>query len=99
MIQPEKDIIEITLLNTKMRIRTSEDKDHLSAVIRQYKEMLKTVEDKMKISDPLKLALIAGLFVTDELITKTSDLKPQAEWENRLLLQLSDINDRLNQCF
>lgn len=99
MMQPEKDIIEITLLNTKMRIRTGEDKDHLSAVIKQYKEMLATVEEKMKITDPLKLALIAGLFVTDELITKTSDLKPQAEWENRLFLQLTEIADRLNQCF
>lgn len=98
MTRPEKDIIEITLLNTKMRIRTGEDKDHLSAVIRQYKEMLNTVEEKMKISDPLKLALIAGLFVTDELITKTSDIRPQAEWENKISLQLSEISDRLNQC-
>lgn len=98
MPQSEKDIIEITLLNTKMRLRTSEDKDHLSAVIRQYKEMLNTIEERMKITDPLKLALIAGLFVTDELITKTSDLTPQAEWESKILVQLSEITEQLNQC-
>ena len=44
MRTPEKDIIELTLLNTKMRIRTSEDKNHLSNVVKEYKEMLDTVE-------------------------------------------------------
>ena len=46
MRTPEKDIIELTLLNTKMRIRTSEDKNHLSNVVKEYKEMLDTVEKK-----------------------------------------------------
>lgn len=94
----QKDIIEITLLNTKMRLRTGEDKDHLSTVVKQYKEMLNTVGEKMRVTDPLKTALIAGLFVTDELITKTADLKPIAERENRISLQLSDLIDRLDQC-
>ena len=48
MRTPEKDIIELTLLNTKMRIRTSEDKNHLSNVVKEYKEMLDTVEKKRK---------------------------------------------------
>ncbi len=99
MRTPEKDIIELTLLNTKMRIRTSEDKNHLSNVVKEYKEMLDTVEKKMKISDPLKIALIAGLFITDELITKTADLKPIAERENQISRQLAEMLDRINQCF
>ena len=64
----------------------------------RYKEMLNTVGEKMRVTDPLKTALIAGLFVTDELITKTADLKPIAERENRISLQLSDLIDRLDQC-
>ena len=53
----------------------------------------------MKISDPLKIALIAGLFITDELITKTADLKPIAERENQISRQLAEMLDRINQCF
>lgn len=99
MRTPAKDIIELTLLNTKMRIRTSEDKNHLSNVVKEYKEMLDTVEKKMKISDPLKIALIAGLFITDELLTKTAGLKPIAERENQISRQLTEMLDRINQCF
>lgn len=97
-MQSEKDIIEIKLLNTKMRIRTSEDKDHLNEVIKHFEETLNTVADKMKIEDPLKLALIAGIIVTDEYKRNTTNSQLSIEMEKEISQQIAELIDDLDQC-
>lgn len=64
--------MKIELLGTSFTIRSDEDPAHLDRVLSCLKEKLSQVTSSVRTQDPLKIAILAGLLLSDECI-KLSD--------------------------
>lgn len=62
-----KGCLQIDMLGTSFTIQTDENSDYLHSLYTHYKNTVTQVEKNSGIADPLKLAIIAGILVSDEL--------------------------------
>lgn len=62
-----KGTLQIDLLGTSFVIQSDETSEYLTSVYNQYKRTIKQIEAKSGITDQLKIAIIAGILLTDEL--------------------------------
>jgi cell division protein ZapA len=62
-----KGSLQIDLLGTSFAIQADEKPEYLSALYSHYKQMLSRVEQTSGLRDSLKIAILAGILVSDEL--------------------------------
>lgn len=60
-------LLQIDVLGTSFALQTDESSQYLDVLYNHYKIMLKHVENVTGGKDPLKIAIIAGILITDEL--------------------------------
>lgn len=63
----EKNHLKIKMLGTSFSIQSSESLDHLDTILSYYKSKVEEINEKTVKADPLKLAIVAGLNIVDEL--------------------------------
>ncbi len=79
-----KGHLDINLLGTSFEIQADETDEYLKQLYEHYACMIEQVETSSSVRDPLRLAIIAGILVTDEFYKeqfKNSD-RFTAESEN-----------------
>ena len=61
----------INLLGTSFTITTDEDGAYLDRIIARYSEKIEEIEKTGSTRDPLRIAILAGILVTDDLFRRT----------------------------
>ncbi|MDY4465961.1 MAG: cell division protein ZapA [Candidatus Treponema excrementipullorum] len=92
--------VSISLLGTSFKLRAQEDSLHLQRIVDYYSKIVSQVESCVSERDPLKLSILAGIMVIDELFsnnkqsyyTNTDELD---EVENITLHLINTINKTL----
>lgn len=93
-----KGNLQIDLLGASFAIQADEQPEYLDAIYSHYKKTVSRVEASAKISDPLKIAIIAGILAADEYYKekmKNSDHTQQldlSEAEKLALRMISRID-------
>ncbi|MBN2736781.1 MAG: cell division protein ZapA [Spirochaetales bacterium] len=90
----EKNKIRINLLGTSFTIQSGEDNFYLNQVIDSYKRRIQHIENTSKIKDPLKLAILTGLNLMDELY-KEKEKSRQPFNGNPDHIKLEEITERM----
>lgn len=75
-------LLPIQILGTSFSLKTDEDPEHLLEVIEAFRRRVDETRQLVPLNDPLKLAILAGIILTDELLkerAKPSSGLSQAE--------------------
>lgn len=59
--------VQIQLLGVSFTINTDEDPAYMSTIIDYLKTKIEATQKLLKLNDPLKVAILTGLLLTDEL--------------------------------
>lgn len=62
-----KGSLQIDLLGTSFAIQADEKPEYLNALYNHYKKTISQIESTSTVSDSLKIAIIAGILLADEL--------------------------------
>jgi cell division protein ZapA len=62
-----KGNLQIDLLGTSFAIQADEKPEYLNALYGHYKKTIEQIELSSTLSEPLKIAILAGILLTDEL--------------------------------
>lgn len=62
------------MLGTSLTIKTDEDPEHMSRVIRYLEQKIADTEKLIPIKDPLKLSVLCSLLLTDELLKERAKI-------------------------
>ena len=86
--------VSISLLGTSFKLRAQEDSLHLQRIVDYYSKIVSQVESSVSERDPLKLSILAGIMVIDELFTnnKQSDYTNKDELDEVENITLHLIN-------
>ncbi|MGI9255879.1 MAG: cell division protein ZapA [Salinispira sp.] len=61
--------MKIELLGTSFLLQSDEDREYLKKVVQYFEKKLDETRRTVDTSDPLKLAILAGMMITDEFFT------------------------------
>jgi len=73
----EKNQLKVTLLGTSLMIQSDEDAEHLQAVIQYFEKKIDEVKKRLPTTEPIKLAVLAGLNIVDELLKIQTQVRTQ----------------------
>ena len=60
--------LNIDILGSSFTIRSSEDPEYLEQVVWYLENKIKDTQKKVPVTDPLKIAILSGFFLVDELM-------------------------------
>jgi len=64
----KNNLLNIDILGSSFTIRSSEDPEYLEQVVRFLETKIRETQDKVPVTDPLKVAILSGFFLVDELL-------------------------------
>lgn len=80
--------LQIDILGTSFALQAGESEDYLQSIYSHYAKVVADVQKTSGVIEPLKIAIIAGILLSDELSKER--LNPQfAEPENEVLIEQS----------
>lgn len=75
--------LQIDILGTSFTIEADEEKDYLDKLLYYYKGLIGSIEKKQILSDPLQIAITAGIMACDQAYQdKKTKIKLQNAYEN-----------------
>ena len=75
--------LQIDTLGTTFAIQAKEEEEYLEKLLNYYKKIVSQVECESGIKDPLKISIIAGIMITDELCKEKQKLQYTNQTINR----------------
>lgn len=72
----KKSQLRINILGTSFSIQSSEDKEYLEKIYNYYKSKINGLQKQAPGVDPLKLAIMAGLTLGEELFKARANSSP-----------------------
>jgi cell division protein ZapA (FtsZ GTPase activity inhibitor) len=91
--------VQIQLLGVSFTINTDEDPEHMARIIDYLKKKIDSTQKLVKMNDPLKVAILTGILLTDELFKERQGDEDAAEAEklaekiiHRIDVSLKDIS-------
>ena len=94
--KPKSQVVPIEVLGVSFTIRTDEDPEYIRGLVSELKERLSGIAGRMKIADPLKLALIANLLTLDEM-HRDKNQKESVSKEYEATSLLDSLDKRLGE--
>lgn len=93
------NLVQINLLGSRFSIQTDQDPDYLQKLLHNLSKRVSDIQTNLGLEDPLKVAILAGLFLEDDLV-KCRDEKQnreiQEEVEKLRLHMLKSIEETLS---
>lgn len=96
----QKSRLNVSTLGTSFELEVGEKEDYVDSIYNYYLSILKKAEMTSDVDDPLKVAIIAGLFLTDEVFKARMDAanttnNPEAfvAMENTAMKIIAKIDD------
>ncbi|MGO8695099.1 MAG: cell division protein ZapA [Rectinemataceae bacterium] len=65
-------IVNIDLLGTTFSVQTDESLDYMQSLIARLRERLDALKSTTRVSDPLRLSILANITILDELVRERS---------------------------
>jgi len=93
------NLLSVHLLGTSFSLKSSENLDYLKEVVAYYESKVEETRKGVSLSDPLKIALLTGIVLADELLKERQRVgasAPDAEAE-RITRALIDTIDSVLQ--
>ncbi len=59
--------LKINLLGTSFTIQSDESQEYMDQLLRHYKKKVEETRNTVGVTDPLKLSILSGLFLVDDL--------------------------------
>ncbi|MDR2150788.1 MAG: cell division protein ZapA [Spirochaetaceae bacterium] len=75
--QPEKTDLRIEVLGTSVFIAVEEEPEYLNDLLRFYRSKITAVQKSSGLKDPLKIAILSGFVLCDELQKKRDEISDQ----------------------
>jgi cell division protein ZapA len=75
--------LQIDTLGTSFAIQAKEDEEYLVKLLNYYKKIVTQVECESGLKDPLKVSIIAGIMICDELCKEKQKLQYTNQTINR----------------
>ena len=75
--------LQIDTLGTSLAIQAKEDEEYLVKLLNYYKKIVTQVECESGLKDPLKVSIIAGIMICDELCKEKQKLQYTNQTINR----------------
>lgn len=75
--------LKIDLLGTSFSIEANEDDAYLDKLMGYYKKVVTQIDQKAGVKDPLKVAIISGIMICDELCKEKQKLQFTNQTINR----------------
>lgn len=96
------NLLSVQLLGTSFSLKSTENLDYLKEVVAYYEEKVEETRRGVSLQDPLKIALLTGIVLADELLKersqKTGTLSaPDADEAERITRALIDKIDSILQ--
>lgn len=91
----KKSDYTVNLLGTSFVIKTDEEPEYISRVLKYLRLKTAELEKSMALNDPLKIAIISSILITDELF-KARDTGSVADFDEAEKLTLQ-ILERIDQ--
>lgn len=90
----EKSSLHFNLLGTSFSIAADEDSNYLETLLNRYKIILENTKKSTGVNDPLKLAILTGFLLCDEIEKiKHGDNSEDKEAEQRTLNMIARIDE------
>jgi len=88
-----ENLLSVSLLGTTFSLKSSENLDYLREVVAYYEKKVEETRRGISLQDPLKVALLTGIVVADELLKERSRhagtlSAPEAEEAERITQDL-----------
>ncbi len=97
----DKNQIQVDLLGRSFTIRCEESPEHLRHVLEILKRRTDHITSELSITDPLKIAILAGMDLTDEILQLKRLLDKRSETDSKESSQINfitnDLIQRINQ--
>ena len=95
-------LLSVQLLGTSFSLKSTENLDYLKEVVAYYEEKVEETRRGVSLQDPLKIALLTGIVLADELIKERSRKSgslsaPEADEVERITRALIDKIDSILQ--
>lgn len=89
------ETVRIELLGSAFTIQTDERREYVESLIRRLRDRFEEVSASTGVDEPLKLALLAGLYMADELeragMGESPALREAGAVAERLIARIDDI--------
>ena len=86
--------LHFDLLGTSFAITTDEDSVYLEKLLSRYKIVLENTQKLTGVKDPLKLAILTGYLLCDEIEKKKKEEKKEGrELEQRALNMIAQLDE------
>ena len=72
-----KGRLQIDLLGTSFALAADQPAEYLQAIYHHYKKVVTEVQQTSGVNEPLRIAIIAGILLSDELSKERLQLNPQ----------------------
>ena len=97
-----ENLLPVHLLGTSFSLKSTENLDYLKEVVAYYEEKVDETRRGVSLQDPLKIALLTGIVLADELIKERSRRSgslsaPEADEAERITQALIDKIDSILQ--
>jgi len=69
--------VQIQLLGVSFTINTDEEPEYMSTIIDYLKKKIESTQNLVKLKDPLKVAILTSLLITDELFKEKNSKEAQ----------------------
>jgi cell division protein ZapA (FtsZ GTPase activity inhibitor) len=67
------ETVRVELLGASFAIQTDESKEYVESLLAYLGSKIETVRTTSRVDDPLKVALLAGIFLVDEIYSERLD--------------------------
>ncbi|NNM66619.1 MAG: cell division protein ZapA [Spirochaetales bacterium] len=93
-------LLAVKLLGSSFSLKSDENLDYLKEVVAYYQKKVEETGQSLTTGDPLKMALLAGILVTDELLKERKKnpqgfSPPEAEEAERITRSLIEKIDSI----
>lgn len=96
------NLLSVQLLGTSFSLKSTENLDYLKEVVAYYEGKIEETRRGVALQDPLKIALLTGIVLADELLKEKSRQSgvlsaPEADEAERITRALIDKIDSILQ--
>ncbi len=93
----EKNVLKVEVLGSELSIRSEESPQHLRDVVNAFNLRVDEVKHALNLSDPLKIAILAGFNLASELVKHLQAVENKARLSEQQSAEIDKITDNLIQ--
>mgnify|MGYP000884182182 CR=1 FL=1 len=89
------ETVKVELLGSSFSIQTDESREYLEAVLDKLRVKYAEVKEASRVDDPLKISILAGIYLVDELMRAKVDGSIRYQLDDERGREMSSIAERL----